>query len=1014
MRPRVTWLAVASLWLACSPPPRPPTAPPPLPASAPPAPPVAPIAARRAGRTLLAEGREGALEFVLLPVAGGRSALAVAERADSGVAWVRRLDGGAAPGPLLRFVDGHLFGGFDRSDGSTTYVTSDGTRLCFGVSAQPAERPCVQSAPSAVVPVGDRLALLELTALHVPEPAGHARGSPQTSGAKASHPLPKPRETQSSAHHAATRLSAKGAKTAKKKPAHAAASHRASHPLVELAVRWVDPSGAPAAEATPTGLHFEAPLDGMTLADARGRPPGIDLLWFETAPGRKAHGGLGSGRLMAASLRADGSLDFASRVAVFDADLEYGQLKDHRAPRLAGADAASIFLDLDGKAQCEALAVHPTRRVLTAPAAACAVAPDRLAGPLDAADLASFERILADDPRRAFGQPRTDPGLVAWAGDRAYYLHGTALRSAARAEATPRDEPPPFPTHRAPIPWGAFAPGGEGIALAGSALVHIDAHGLTRLAVPESTRPALADAEVPPDRRRAVRIEASWWIARGPRRRVWPDLAAPLASPAGPDTAVLVGGPERGLSLELASGALRVASLDASGAMESLGALVPAPVRVGFDACERAAGGALLAGVSATDPAAVVALTVDASGHAGAPHAVPLPWRAGQLGVRLVPLPSGGALLTDLERRHVVWLDDEARPLGDAAWPAAASDATCPQGRPMRLEVPGPAPGQLVAVPDVAAGACITGDALWSPDGSLHWFGGTTEGLDFLPESASLALLPALAAAPAPVPAAAPSPSPPAPPRLCPAEMVSIAGRFCVDRFEATLADARTGAPLSPDYPTTPNLLDFVLGEWSTARERTGNVHARAFPLPWIAPSRVGDKPEPVAVVRLGVRPSGYVTGVVAAAACTAAGKRLCSLDEFVTACRGEGDTLFPYGDTYEDGVCNVFREEHPAALLHGNASVGHLDPRLNRVLSHGHPLLRRTGESPACRSRWGDDAVYDMVGNIDEWVDEGNGAFAGGFYARSTRSGCEAVVTAHPRAYLDYSTGVRCCQDPR
>jgi hypothetical protein len=242
--------------------------------------------------------------------------------------------------------------------------------------------------------------------------------------------------------------------------------------------------------------------------------------------------------------------------------------------------------------------------------------------------------------------------------------------------------------------------------------------------------------------------------------------------------------------------------------------------------------------------------------------------------------------------------------------------------------------------------------------------------------------------------------------------MVSIAGKFCVDRFEATLLDGRRGDLLSPDWPVTPGLLDFTLAEWATGRERIGNLHARAFPLPFLPPSRLGDKPEPLATSRLGARPNGYVTGVVAEAACSAAGKRLCSLEEFVTACRGEDDTLFPYGDAFEDGVCNVFREEHPAAILHSNASVGHLDPRLNRVSSKGRPLLQRTGESPRCRSRWGDDAVYDMVGNLDEWVNEGNGAFAGGFYSRSTRQGCEAVVTAHPKSYLDYSTGVRCCRD--
>jgi hypothetical protein len=242
--------------------------------------------------------------------------------------------------------------------------------------------------------------------------------------------------------------------------------------------------------------------------------------------------------------------------------------------------------------------------------------------------------------------------------------------------------------------------------------------------------------------------------------------------------------------------------------------------------------------------------------------------------------------------------------------------------------------------------------------------------------------------------------------------MVSIAGRFCIDRFEATLVDARTARVLSPDYPPTPNLLEIVLGDWATDRAHWGDVHARAFPLPAVPSWQRGAKTEPVAVVRFGARPNGTITGLVAAAACTAAGKRLCTLDEHTTACRGEADTDFPYGADYQDGVCNVFREDHPAALLHHNASFGHLDPRLNRVRARGKPLFETAGARPACRSAWGADAVYDLVGNLDEWFDEGEGAFAGGFYSRSTRAGCDAVITAHPRAYADYSTGIRCCRD--
>jgi sulfatase modifying factor 1 len=78
-----------------------------------------------------------------------------------------------------------------------------------------------------------------------------------------------------------------------------------------------------------------------------------------------------------------------------------------------------------------------------------------------------------------------------------------------------------------------------------------------------------------------------------------------------------------------------------------------------------------------------------------------------------------------------------------------------------------------------------------------------------------------------------------------------------------------------------------------------------------------------------------------------------------------------------------------------------------------GGPLLRRTGETPECQSRWGDAALFDMNGNLDEWVDDPKGRFVGGFFSRSTKNGCQAGVTNHPPRYFDYSTGVRCCRAP-
>ena len=104
----------------------------------------------------------------------------------------------------------------------------------------------------------------------------------------------------------------------------------------------------------------------------------------------------------------------------------------------------------------------------------------------------------------------------------------------------------------------------------------------------------------------------------------------------------------------------------------------------------------------------------------------------------------------------------------------------------------------------------------------------------------------------------------------------------------------------------------------------------------------------------------------------------------------------------------------HPAYILHGNSSIGHTDPRLNLVVERGvDPLLRLTGATPSCASRWNDDdSLFDMVGNLDEWIDDESGRFVGGFYARMTTMGCEARITSHSPSYYDYSLGTRCCAD--
>lgn len=248
--------------------------------------------------------------------------------------------------------------------------------------------------------------------------------------------------------------------------------------------------------------------------------------------------------------------------------------------------------------------------------------------------------------------------------------------------------------------------------------------------------------------------------------------------------------------------------------------------------------------------------------------------------------------------------------------------------------------------------------------------------------------------------------------RRCPPDMVKVAGAFCVDRYEDMLVDFATGTTLSPYYPPERGKAAYVHKIW-TDQMGTGTALERATPLPECPSFETQKTFYPRAVSKKGVVPQGYASGRDAEIACRNAGKRLCLRTEWVTACRGEEDRDFPFGDTYEAGACNVFGEAHPGILLWENPSINHTDPRFNLMKSkRGAPLLHPTGTTPRCVSRWGDDAVYDMVGNIDEWIDDPAGTFLGGFYARSKKDGCKSAVEAHPYVYADYSTGVRCCMD--
>jgi formylglycine-generating enzyme len=253
----------------------------------------------------------------------------------------------------------------------------------------------------------------------------------------------------------------------------------------------------------------------------------------------------------------------------------------------------------------------------------------------------------------------------------------------------------------------------------------------------------------------------------------------------------------------------------------------------------------------------------------------------------------------------------------------------------------------------------------------------------------------------------------------CPPDMVLVLNRFCVDRYETSLVDADSEQPLSPYYPPLPAFDQYLKDRQAEGArlfvpgpEVDKQPGLADFPLlpEWQRRGRY----KPKAISRKGATPNAYLMMAWARDACLRSEKRLCTLEEWTLACRGQQDRKFPYGDTYQPNTCNVFREDHPGRVLFGKMNVGMLDPRMNKVSVKGKPLLRKTGASPACKSEWGDDAIYDMVGNLDEWIDDPEGTFAGGFFSRTAKNGCEKVITSHSAVYYDYSTGARCCADGR
>jgi hypothetical protein len=150
------------------------------------------------------------------------------------------------------------------------------------------------------------------------------------------------------------------------------------------------------------------------------------------------------------------------------------------------------------------------------------------------------------------------------------------------------------------------------------------------------------------------------------------------------------------------------------------------------------------------------------------------------------------------------------------------------------------------------------------------------------------------------------------------------------------------------------------------------------------------------------VFPWRNVTHVEAAAACAAAGKRLCTEDEWQAGCDGNSGNAYPYGDGYDPDACNG-RDVDLDCTGGDSDEVG---------LTAG----TFTCSPPADNLCLSPDGAFDMSGNLKEWTDTPVGAsfrVRGGAYDNIDEGlTCQLSFIAFNPSIAFPNLGFRCCAD--
>jgi formylglycine-generating enzyme required for sulfatase activity len=150
---------------------------------------------------------------------------------------------------------------------------------------------------------------------------------------------------------------------------------------------------------------------------------------------------------------------------------------------------------------------------------------------------------------------------------------------------------------------------------------------------------------------------------------------------------------------------------------------------------------------------------------------------------------------------------------------------------------------------------------------------------------------------------------------------------------------------------------------------------------------------------------------------CAARGKRLCTEDEWVRACRGPHGRTYPYGNTFKAGVCS---DDHPwLGVSWKKLSRWPQDPSLDEA-----SRLYQADMSGARTECVTEEGAFDMTGNVAEWVRKSatpgkasrsgyehvlKGCYWAGCY-KDPQPSCGFTNGAHPGTFRTYEAGFRCC----